>query len=79
MLATQTDGSSCSGTIGAMVCAPLIALGQLAILMLGLPAFFYLGIFLLAFAPVMQAGVTKLGEGDQDECQTHRRTHLGGG
>jgi hypothetical protein len=46
------------GTLGAIVCTPPYVLGRVGILLLGSPALFALGVLLLVFGLILQAGAT---------------------
>jgi hypothetical protein len=54
----KLTASVVGGAVGAVVCTPPFALGRFAVVMLGSHTFFYLAIFLLAIAIVMQTGAT---------------------
>jgi hypothetical protein len=54
----KLTASVVGGAVGAVVCTPPFALGRLAVVMLGSHTFFYLAIFLLAIAIVIQTGAT---------------------
>ena len=54
----KLSAAAVGGAIGAVICSPPYMLGRVAILMIGSHRFFYLAIFILAVAVVLQTGAT---------------------
>lgn len=56
--ADKLKATAVAGVIGGVVCSPPYALGRIGLLMLGSPALFIPGIFVLALGLTLESGAT---------------------